>query len=140
MPGGAELVRAERAARRAQRPAAEGRRAVAQPLIPDTGEGAAVIRASWAGTILFVLGAVVAAVVADARFAVAIIDVASRKQVRSIDGVGNRPWGIALSPDGARLFTANGSSLDLSIVNLATGNVDRRVTIGGLPWGVVLGT
>ena len=71
---------------------------------------------------------------------VAIVDVASRKQVRSIDGVGNRPWGIALSPDGTRLFTANGSSLDLSIVNLATGNVDRRVTIGGLPWGVVLGT
>lgn len=71
---------------------------------------------------------------------VAIVDVASRKQVRSIDGVGNRPWGIALSPDGTRLYTANGTSLDLSIVNLATGNVDRRVTIGGLPWGVVVGT
>ena len=71
---------------------------------------------------------------------VAVIDVAARKQVRSIDGVGDRPWGIALSPDGTKLYTANGTSHDSSIVNLATGNVDKRVQIGGLPWGVVLGS
>jgi YVTN family beta-propeller protein len=70
---------------------------------------------------------------------VAIIDVAARKQVRSIDGVGDRPWGIALSPDAARLYTANGPSHDMSIVNLASGNVDKRVQIGGSPWGVVVG-
>jgi YVTN family beta-propeller protein len=70
---------------------------------------------------------------------VAVIDVATRKQIRSIDGVGDRPWGIVLSPDGTRLYTANGTSGDLSIVNLATGNVDKRVHIGGLPWGVVAG-
>jgi YVTN family beta-propeller protein len=69
---------------------------------------------------------------------VAIIDVASRKQVRSIEGVGDRPWGIALSRDGTHLYTANGTSHDLGITNIATGNVDRRVFIGGLPWGVVL--
>ena len=67
---------------------------------------------------------------------VAVVDVASRAQVRSIDGAGNRPWGVALSRDGALLYTANGTSHDLSVVNLATGNVDRRVAIGGLPWGV----
>jgi YVTN family beta-propeller protein len=71
---------------------------------------------------------------------VAIIDVATRKQVRSIDGVGDRPWGIALSRDGTHLYTANGTSGDIGIVNLATGNVDRRVHTGGLPWGVVLGS
>jgi YVTN family beta-propeller protein len=70
---------------------------------------------------------------------VAIIDVASRQQARSIDGVGDRPWGIAVSADGTRLYTANGSSHDVSIVNLETGNVDKRVAIGGLPWGVVVG-
>ncbi len=68
----------------------------------------------------------------------AIIDVAQRKQVRSIDGIGDRPWGIALSPDGKLLYSANGTSTDLSIVNLTTGNVDKRVHIGGLPWGVVV--
>jgi YVTN family beta-propeller protein len=66
--------------------------------------------------------------------------VATRKQVRSIDGIGDRPWGIALSPDGTRVYSANGTSGDLSIVNLATGNVDRRVHTGGLPWGVVVGS
>jgi YVTN family beta-propeller protein len=70
---------------------------------------------------------------------VAIIDVATRSQVRSIDGVGDRPWGIAVSPDGTRLYTANGTSYDMSIVNLTTGNVDKRVHIGGLPWGVAPG-
>jgi YVTN family beta-propeller protein len=67
---------------------------------------------------------------------VAVIDVATRRQVRSIDGVGDRPWGIAVSADGTRLYTANGTSYDMSIVNVSTGNVDKRVPIGGLPWGV----
>jgi len=70
---------------------------------------------------------------------VSIVDVASRQQVRSIDGVGDRPWGIAVSADGTHLYTANGSSHDVSIVNIETGNVDKRVALGGLPWGVVVG-
>jgi YVTN family beta-propeller protein len=69
---------------------------------------------------------------------VAVVDVATRKQVRSLEQVGARPWGIALSRDGTRLYTANGSSGDLSIVDPATGHVDKRVHIGGLPWGVVV--
>lgn len=69
----------------------------------------------------------------------AIIDVATRKQVRSIDGVGGRPWGVACNTDGTRLYTANGTTHDLAIVNPATGNVDRRVVVGGLPWGAVVG-
>ena len=70
---------------------------------------------------------------------VAVIDVATRRQVRSIDGAGDRPWGIARSPDGSKLYTANGSSHDVSIIDAATGNVDKRVLLGGLPWGVVVG-
>jgi YVTN family beta-propeller protein len=69
---------------------------------------------------------------------VAVIDVATRKQVRSIDGVGDRPWGIGVSPDGTRLFTANGTSKDMSFVNIATGNVDKRVNIGISPWGLIV--
>ena len=38
---------------------------------------------------------------------------------------GGRPWGIALSADGTHLFTANGTSSDLSILDVVTGNVDR---------------
>jgi len=71
---------------------------------------------------------------------IAVIDVAAKKQVRSINAVGDRPWGIALSADGKRLFTANGPSADVSIVNIATGHVDTRIQTGGLPWGVIVGT
>lgn len=70
----------------------------------------------------------------------AVIDVAGRKQVRSIEGVGDRPWGIAWSADGKHLYTANGTSGDLSVVDPVTGNVDRRVFLGGLPWGVAAGS
>jgi YVTN family beta-propeller protein len=70
---------------------------------------------------------------------VAVIDVGTRSQVRSIDGAGNRPWGIALSRDGMHLYTANGTSNDVSFVNISTGNVDKRIQIGGLPWGVAVG-
>ena len=69
----------------------------------------------------------------------AIVDVAQQKQVRSIDGIGGPPLGHrAEHLDGTLLYSANGTSTDLSIVNLATGNVDKRVHIGGLPWGLVV--
>jgi YVTN family beta-propeller protein len=67
-----------------------------------------------------------------------VIDVASRRQVRSFEGVGDRPWGIAVSADGAKLYTANGPSKDLSVVDVATGAVTQRVPVGGSPWGAVL--
>ncbi len=60
--------------------------------------------------------------------------------LRLIDGVGARPWGIAPSRDGKRLYTANGPSNDVSIVDLATGKVEKRIKVGGLPWGVAVAT
>ncbi|MBA2354208.1 MAG: hypothetical protein H0V80_06010, partial [Acidobacteria bacterium] len=69
---------------------------------------------------------------------VSLIDVASRRLTRSIASVGARPWGIGVSTDGAKLYTANGPSGDVSIVDLATGTVERRVAIGGSPWGLVV--
>lgn len=70
---------------------------------------------------------------------VAVVDVAARKLSHLIEDVGARPWGIALANDGKHLFSANGSSDDLSIVDVKGGRVERKVTIGGLPWGVVTG-
>jgi len=64
--------------------------------------------------------------------------VAKRKQVRIVDGVGARPWGIALSHDGKKLFTANGPSDDVAVIDVASGKVDKRIKVGGLPWGVVV--
>jgi YVTN family beta-propeller protein len=70
---------------------------------------------------------------------VAVIDVATRTVARLIDGVGARPWGIGVSRDGQWLYTANGPSNDLSVIEAATGKVEKRVKVGGLPWGLVVG-
>jgi YVTN family beta-propeller protein len=69
---------------------------------------------------------------------VAVIDVALRRVVRTIEELGARTWGIAVSADGQKLYTANGPSGDVSIVDIATGTVERRVMVGGSPWGVIV--
>jgi YVTN family beta-propeller protein len=69
---------------------------------------------------------------------VAIIDVATKKLVRTIDDVGTRPWGIGVSADGAKIYTANGPSGDVSVIDVATTKVERRISTGGSPWGVAL--
>jgi YVTN family beta-propeller protein len=69
---------------------------------------------------------------------VAIIDVATRQVTSLIDGVGSRPWGIAASADGKKLYTANGPSNDVSVIDLASGKVEKKIKVGGLPWGLVV--
>jgi len=70
---------------------------------------------------------------------IAVVDVGKRDFDHLIDGVGARPWGIAISADGKRLFTANGPSDDLSIVDVKSGKLEKKVQLGGQPWGVVTG-
>lgn len=69
---------------------------------------------------------------------IAVIDPTSRKFVRSIEDVGARPWGIGISPDGKKLYTANGPSGDVSVIDIVSGKVDRRIAVGGSPWGVAV--
>jgi YVTN family beta-propeller protein len=52
--------------------------------------------------------------------------------------VGARPWGIALSPDAKTLYSANGPSNDISVVDLATNTVTKKVKVGQSPWGLVV--
>ncbi len=52
--------------------------------------------------------------------------------------VGKRPWGIVLSPDGKYLFSANGPSNDVSVVDLATNKEIAKVKAGGSPWGLAV--
>ncbi len=69
---------------------------------------------------------------------VAVIDVAGRKVLRVIEDVGARPWGIGISADGKQLYTANGPSGDVSVVDIASGKTDRRISVGGSPWGIAV--
>jgi YVTN family beta-propeller protein len=66
-----------------------------------------------------------------------MVDTATDKPVGSVT-VGKRPWGIALSPDGKTLYSANGPSNDVSVVDVATNTVTARIPAGGGPWGVVV--
>jgi YVTN family beta-propeller protein len=68
----------------------------------------------------------------------AVIDVAARKLVKIIEDVGARPWGIGISPDGKTLYTANGPGADVSVVDIESGTVQKRISTGGSPWGVAV--
>ena len=52
--------------------------------------------------------------------------------------VGTRPWGIALSPDGKYLYSANGPSDDVSVVDLSTNKETARIKAGESPWSVAI--
>ena len=65
-----------------------------------------------------------------------VVDPAARSVVARIR-VGERPWGIALSPDGARLYSANGASDDVSVVDTAAAKEVARIAVGKKPYGVL---
>jgi YVTN family beta-propeller protein len=66
-----------------------------------------------------------------------VVDTATNKVDTSVE-VGDRPWGIGLSPDGKFLYTANGPSNDVSVVDLATNAVVKKIKVGDKPWGIVI--
>jgi YVTN family beta-propeller protein len=68
--------------------------------------------------------------------AVVVVDVEARAVVRVVERVGARPWGIALGPDG-RLYTANGPSNDVAVIDPGTGVV-ATIEAGRSPWGVAV--
>ena len=52
--------------------------------------------------------------------------------------VGRRVWGIALTRDGSRLYTADGVSNTVSVVDTASLTVAETIEVGEAPWGVVI--
>ena len=69
--------------------------------------------------------------------AIAIVDTQQERMLASVP-VGERPWGIALSPDGTRLYTANGGSNDVSVVDVRARKQIARVKVGEGPWGIAI--
>jgi YVTN family beta-propeller protein len=70
---------------------------------------------------------------------VSVVDVAGRRVARTIADVAARPWGLAASADGARLWVAGGPSGDVAVVDATRGVVTKRIAAGGSPWGVAVG-
>jgi YVTN family beta-propeller protein len=44
--------------------------------------------------------------------------------------------GLALAPDGKRLYVANGRARTVSVIDLAISKVVARVRVGARPWGI----
>jgi len=63
------------------------------------------------------------------------IDVASNTVVATIE-VGKRPWNMAITPDGAKLYVANGRSGSVSVIDTASFKKLSDIDVGELPWGV----
>jgi YVTN family beta-propeller protein len=53
--------------------------------------------------------------------------------------VGKRPWGIATDPAGNLVYTANGTSDDVSVVDAKSMALLARIKTDGRPWGVKSG-
>lgn len=52
--------------------------------------------------------------------------------------VGPRVWNLEFSPDQKRLFTTNGISGDVSVIDLEKQRVISTVKVGRLPWGLAV--
>jgi PQQ-dependent catabolism-associated beta-propeller protein len=68
---------------------------------------------------------------------VAVID-AQKLEVVTYLLVGQRVWNLEFSPDFKRLYTTNGVSNDVSLINLEDHRVTRSIAVGNFPWGVVV--
>jgi YVTN family beta-propeller protein len=63
---------------------------------------------------------------------------AGEESIAAMIPVGNRAWGIALDPSGSKLYTANGASNDVSVVDLKSRKELRRIKVGNGPWGIAV--
>lgn len=68
---------------------------------------------------------------------VAVVDMTSF-EVEDYMLVGPRVWNLEFSPDQKRLFTTNGVSGDVSVIDLEKQRVIKSIKVGRLPWGVVV--
>ena len=65
------------------------------------------------------------------------IDVASQQVVATI-AVGKRPWNMALTAAGDKLYVANGRSGTVSVIDTGRRQALGDIAVGELPWGVAI--
>jgi len=52
--------------------------------------------------------------------------------------VGKRPWNMAITPDGCRLYVVCGRSNAVAVMDAETNTKVAEVPFGALPWGVAI--
>jgi PQQ-dependent catabolism-associated beta-propeller protein len=68
---------------------------------------------------------------------VAVID-AKTFEVEDYLLVGQRVWQLAFTPDEKLLFTTNGNSNDISVIDVPSLKVIKSMPVGTAPWGVTV--
>lgn len=68
---------------------------------------------------------------------VAVIETGSLEVVKYLL-VGQRVWNMDFSPDEKRIFTTNGVSNDMSVIDRERLKVKKSVQVGRMPWGIVV--
>ena len=68
---------------------------------------------------------------------VSVVDARKLEVVARIP-VGQRPWNMAFSPEGGKLYVANGRSRSVSVIDTAANRVARTIEVGERPWGVLV--
>ena len=69
---------------------------------------------------------------------VSVLDLHAMRVTQTIENIGTRPWGIAVTSAGRTLYTANGPSNDVSVIDVGSGRVIKRIPAGDGPWGLAL--
>jgi YVTN family beta-propeller protein len=69
---------------------------------------------------------------------VSVIDTATNTTLGSPIAVGAQPWGVAVSPNGSRVYVSNAGSNTVSVINTATNAVIATIAVGGYPVGVAV--
>ncbi len=69
---------------------------------------------------------------------VAVIDRQNDDAVIDYLLVGRRVWHMALSPEGDRLYTTNGVSGDVTVINVESLKPLKSIKVGRFPWGAAI--
>ncbi len=71
--------------------------------------------------------------------AVLVLDASTLETLQSID-VGDQPAEVTFSADGSRAFVANGASGSVSVIDVASKNIETTITVGEGPVGAWQGS
>ena len=52
--------------------------------------------------------------------------------------VGQRVWQLVFTPDEKLLFTTNGASNDVSVIDVEALKVTKSIGVGRFPWGIAV--
>ena len=74
----------------------------------------------------------------DSKNDIVALDAETGKHMRTLEGHSSYVNSVAISSDGKYLFSANGPSNDVSVVDLASSKEVARVKAGESPWGITI--